>query len=79
MNPIRRLTAAVIAPGLLPHTVQLCIHCRQNPAGFWVSHKHATARRPWCLSCCSELDWSRYDLIPLGGQQDPNGFARSAS
>ena len=24
-------------PRLLPHTIQLCIHCRQNPAGFWVS------------------------------------------
>jgi hypothetical protein len=28
-----RLLAA-IAPGLLSHTVQLCIHCRQSPAGF---------------------------------------------
>ncbi len=54
----------MIAPGLLPHTLQLCIHCQQDPAGFWVSQKHAsTVRRPWCLSCCDELDWRRYDLI----------------
>lgn len=52
-----------------PHILQLCIHCRQKPAGFWVSRKDAsTVRRPWCLSCCEELDWSRYDLIPLGSQ-----------
>jgi hypothetical protein len=24
-------------PARLPHTIQLCIHCHQNPAGFWVS------------------------------------------
>jgi hypothetical protein len=23
-------------PGLLPRTVQLCICCRESPAGFWV-------------------------------------------
>lgn len=28
-----------------------------NPAGFWVSHtSDQTARRPWCLSCCQNLD-----------------------
>jgi hypothetical protein len=25
-------------PRLLPHPIQLCIHRRHNPAGFWVSH-----------------------------------------
>jgi hypothetical protein len=87
MNPLRRLTAALaglagalIAAGLLPHTLQLCIHCQQNPAGFWVGQQHARAvRRPWCLSCCDELDWSRYDLIPFGSQEDPDGFGRSQS
>jgi len=23
--------------GMPPRTVQICIRCRQNPAGFWVS------------------------------------------
>jgi len=54
-------------PGLLPRTVQLCIHCRGSPAGFWVSSKGGkTVRRPWCLSCCDELDRSRCDVIPFG-------------
>jgi hypothetical protein len=57
----------VIASGLLPHTVQLCIHCRENPAGFWVSDKSAkTVRRPWCLSCCDVLDRVRYEVVPFG-------------
>jgi hypothetical protein len=54
------------APGLLPHTVQRCIHCRRNPAGFWVSRTGGqTVRRPWCLSCCQGLDRDRFDLIPF--------------
>jgi hypothetical protein len=54
------------APGLLPHTVQLCIHCRQNPAGFWVSRTGGqTVRRPWCLSCCRGLDRDRCDVTPF--------------
>lgn len=57
----------LIAPGLLPHTVQLCIHCRENPAGFWVSRKSAKAvRRPWWLSCCDVLDRGRYDVTRFG-------------
>lgn len=53
-------------PWLRPRTVQLCIHCRQNPAGFWVSHtRDQTARRPWCLSCCQELGQTRYHVIPF--------------
>jgi hypothetical protein len=53
-------------PGLLPRTVQICIHCRESPAGFWVSSKGGkTVRRPWCLSCCDELDRNRCDVIPF--------------
>jgi hypothetical protein len=56
----------VTAPSMLPHTVQLCIHCRRRPAGFWVSrNSDQTARRPWCLSCCQGLDQGRYDKIPF--------------
>jgi hypothetical protein len=59
---------AVTAPSLLPRTFQLCIHCRQNPAGFWVSRRGGqTVRRPWCVSCCQELDWDRCDVIPFDG------------
>jgi hypothetical protein len=51
------------APGPLPHAVQLCTHCRQNPAGFWVSRTGGqTVRRPWCLSCCQRLDRDRCDV-----------------
>jgi hypothetical protein len=62
-TPRRR---AATAPRLLPRTVQLCIHCRQNPAGFWVSgHGDRTARRPWCLACCQELDLGCCAVIPF--------------
>jgi hypothetical protein len=62
-NSRRRAMAAV---GPLPHTVQLCIHCRQRPAGFWVSPMGAaTVRRPWCLSCCQDLDPGRCQVIPF--------------
>jgi hypothetical protein len=58
----------MIAVPLLPRTVQLCIHCRQNPAGFWVSHTSGqTVRRPWCLSCRQGLDQSRYHVTPFDG------------
>ena len=54
------------ASGLPPHTVLLCIHCQQNPAGFWVSRTGGqTVRRPWCLSCCQGLDRDRCDVIPF--------------
>ena len=70
----------MIAPGLLPHTRQLCIHCQQNPAGFWVSQKRArTVRRPWCLSCRDRLDRSRDDVIAFGSQKDPDRYGRSQS
>ena len=55
-------------PPRLPHTFPLCIHCLANPAGFWVSGKDTSvARRPWCLSCCQDLDRERCDMIPFGG------------
>lgn len=56
----------ITAPRLLPHTIQLCIHCRQNPAGFWVSRNTSqTVRRPWCLSCCQDLDPDCYHIKPF--------------
>jgi len=55
-------------PGRLPHTFPLCIHCLVNPAGFWVgSTGGSVVRRPWCLSCCEDLDRERCDMIPFGG------------
>ena len=49
-------------------SLQLCIHCRERPAGFWVSHRGGTvARRPWCLTCCQELDQGLCDVVPFGG------------
>jgi len=53
-------------PRLLPHTIQLCIHCWHNPAGFWVSrNSDQTVRRPWCLSCCQYLDPARHHIRPF--------------
>lgn len=50
-------------PRPLPHTIQLCVHCRRNPAGFWVSRTGGqTVRRPWCLSCCQDLDPACYHV-----------------
>lgn len=62
-NPRR---PSITAPFTLPHPIQLCIHCRQNPAGFWVSRtSDQTARRPWCLSCCQNLDPDSYLIKPF--------------
>jgi hypothetical protein len=56
------------ASGVLPRTIQLCVHCQQRPAGFWVRCTGGTVmRRPWCLSCCQDLDRDRYDVITFGG------------
>ena len=56
----------ITMPRLLPHTIQLCIHCRQNPAGFWVSRdSDQTVRRPWCLSCCQGLDPACHHIRPF--------------
>src|SRR5207245_7562364 len=55
-QPRERLRTRAV-PAQLPHTIQLCIHCRENPAGFWVSRTGGkTVHRPWCLSCCEGLD-----------------------
>ena len=62
-----RLAGRLALPaGTLPRTVQLCIHCRQTPAGFWVSRKNSVvAHRPWCLSCCQHLDQNRCEIVPF--------------
>ncbi len=53
-------------PARLPHTIQLCMHCGADPAGFWVSRAGAkTVRRPWCLSCCEGLNRDHCDIIPF--------------
>ena len=57
---------SITAPLRLTHTIQLCIHCRHNPAGFWVSLASGqTVRRPWCLSCCQDLDPGCYHVEPF--------------
>jgi hypothetical protein len=59
---------AVLGPGRLLHTFPLCIHCLVNPAGFWVSSTGSSVvRRPWCLSCCQDLDRNHCDMVPFGG------------
>ena len=59
---------AAATPARLPHAVQLCTHCQQNPAGFWVSRNNGqTVRRPWCLSCCQQLDPRSNHAIPFDG------------
>jgi hypothetical protein len=61
-----RRRRTMTAPRRLPRTIQLCIHCRRNPAGFWVSRNSSqTVRRPWCLSCCQNLDPGRYHVQPF--------------
>jgi hypothetical protein len=56
----------MIAPSLWPRTVQLCIHCQHNPAGFWVSRTNGqTVRRPWCLAYLQGLDRGRCEVIPF--------------
>ena len=46
------------------------MHCLVNPVGFWVSDKDSSlVRRPWCLSCCQDLDRDFCDMIPFGAQE----------
>ena len=59
----------MIAPGLLPQTMQLCSHCQQSPAGSGVSQERVS----------DELDRSRSDVIALGSRTDLDGFGRSQS
>jgi len=62
----RRLRV-MLMPDRLRHAFPVCIHCLVNPAGFWVSGKDSSVvRRPWCLSCCEDLDRERCDMIPFG-------------
>jgi hypothetical protein len=68
-----RMPADHLAPGPaaeLPRgqhrTVQVCIRCLENPAGFWVSSQGSTVvRRPWCLACCAQLDRDRCEVVPF--------------
>jgi len=61
--PRERLRTTIL-PARRPHAIQLCIHCRERPAGFWVSRTGSkTVRRPWCLTCCEQLDRDHCDLI----------------
>jgi len=47
--------------------VQLCVHCRLRPAGFWVSRTGArVVRRPWCLACCEELALADCHITAFG-------------
>ena len=65
-QPSREKLRLRAVPARLPHTIQVCIHCRENPAGFWVSRTGGkTVRRPWCLSCCAGLDRDRCHMIPF--------------
>jgi hypothetical protein len=59
----------MIAPGLLPQTMQLCSHCQPNLAESGVSQEGVS----------DELDRSRSDVIAFGSRTDPDGFPRSQS
>jgi hypothetical protein len=63
-HPPRETLRTTILPARLPHAIQLCIHCRQRPAGFWVSRTGGkTVRRRWCPSCCEGVDRNHCDVI----------------
>jgi hypothetical protein len=63
------------APRLRPHTLRLCIHCRQTTAGSWVSRNGGMPTRPpWCPFCCQALDPGRYHAIPFEDQGDAGRF-----
>jgi hypothetical protein len=65
-GPPRERQRTTVLPTGLSHAIRLCIHCRDKPAGFWVSCTGArTVRRPWCLSCCQGLDRDHCDIIPF--------------
>ena len=57
-----------------PRTIQVCICCRVNPAGFWVGLRGAAVvRRPWCLACCGRLDRARCEVVPFGAGRRRQG------
>ena len=65
-QPAPRHVLLPLRRGPTPHRHQLCVHCQVNPAGFWVSgSQSAVVRRPWCLSCCDDLDRAAYYLTPF--------------
>ena len=65
-QPPRKKLRTRAVPARLPHTSQVRIYCRENPAGFWVSRTGGkTVRRPWCLSCCAGLDRDRCGMTPF--------------
>jgi hypothetical protein len=75
-NPGKMRTRVLTAR--LPHIIQLCVHCRDSSAGFWVSCTGGqTVRRPWCLSCCQALNHERFDVIPLTVCRMPARRARA--
>ena len=53
--------AGAVPPG--SHAIQVCIHCRENQAGFWVAGTGGKTVAPWCLSCRAGLDRDRCDII----------------
>jgi len=63
-----RRPRVMLMPGRLARSFPVCIHCLVNPAGFWVSGKDSSVvRRPWCLSCCEDLDRECCTMIPFAG------------
>ena len=65
-QPPREKLRTRAVPARLPHTSQVRIYCRENPAGFWVSRTGGkTVRRPWRLSCCAVLDRDRCGMTPF--------------
>ena len=77
-GPPRERLRTTVLPARLPHTIQLRVHCRDTPAGFWVSCTSGqTARRPWCLSCSQALDRDRRDVIPFDSYQNANAAGTS--
>jgi hypothetical protein len=44
-GPPRERLRTTVLPARLPHTIQPCIHCRDRPAGFWVSCSAPGLRR----------------------------------
>ena len=63
------MAAFAFVTWVLPRTVLLCIHCRENTAGFWISRSTSRAARcPWCLPCSQQLDPGRCAVIPFSRQ-----------
>ena len=64
-QPRERLRTRAV-PAQLPHTIQLCIHCRENPAGSWVSRMGRQDGAPALVPVLLRgLDRDRCDMIPF--------------